>query len=273
MTSPFPQSALERALSSTCILGCLNMRNCFKLVKKWKVSLKRTRAAEEGRPAGHRCRNAAFQSHNASSHEEPGAARKYTCIKGDKSAWSAGLSLSRGRSISHELIDNARVFSDLSRDVARLIDEVGNATSKLVPPQAADHLDAHHFSLLASQVLKNVQRSSATCKHIDTVIADSVDRVRQGLIVMEQAGLQMLHVIDSVVQASEVTAFMGNTRQAAPDPEGDDDSELLLQESALAVQDLKCWALVLKRNLQTLRLSEPDEDSVAVQQIGDGTRG
>jgi hypothetical protein len=111
------------------------------------------------------------------------------------------------------------------------------------------------------------------------VIADSVDRIRQGLIVMEQAGLQMLHVIDSVVQASEVTAFMGNTRKAASQhapastSEENDDCELLLQESALAVQDLKCWALVLKRNLQTLRLSESDENNVAVQHIGDGTRG
>lgn len=257
------------------------MRNakCFKLVKRWRVSLKRTRAAEEGSVPGHRSRNAAFQTHSTSMHEQPGAARTYACIKGDKSAGMACSPLSRGRSIGHELIDNARVFSELSHDVVRLIDEVENTSSKLVSPLTADHQEAQHFSTLASQVLKNAQRGSITCKHIDAVIADSVDRIRQGIIVMEQAGFQMLHIIDSVIQSAEMTAFMGNSHQtaasyvsSAPDMDADD-SHLLQQEATLAVQDLKCWALVLKRNLQTLRLSEQDMDARAQWQLGDGTRG
>lgn len=257
------------------------MRNakCFKLVRNWRVSLKRTRTAEDGSGPGHRSRNAAFQTHTASSHEEPDAARKYACIKGSKSAALAGAPLYRGRSIGHELLDNARVFSELSHDVVRFIDEVENTSSKLVSPLAADHQEAQHFSMLASQVLKNAQRGSASCKHIDAVIADSVDRIRQGIIVMEQAGFQMLHVIDSVIQSAEMTAFMGNSHQTAamhvsstPHVE-DDDSDLLQQEAALAVQDLKSWALVLKRNLQQLRLSEQDESAGAVWQVGDGTRG
>ncbi|WP_188792907.1 hypothetical protein [Dyella nitratireducens] len=256
------------------------MRNakCFKLTRKWRVSLKRTRVAEDGGAPSHRCRNAAFQTHAACSHDEPGAAKKYTCIRGDKS--SGSFSLGRGRSIAFELVDNARVFSELSHDVVRLIDEVEHTTSKLFPSRAANFQEAHHFSLLANQVLKNAQRGSATCKQIDNVIADSVERIRQGLMVMEQAGVQMLQIIDSVIQASEVTAFMGKPHPAAsqhlasPEPyEEDDDSDLLLQESALAVQDLKCWALVLKRNLQTLRLSELDEHDVAIRQVSDGTMG
>lgn len=257
------------------------MRNakCFKLVKRWRVSLKRTRVAEEGSAPGHRSRNAAFQTHGSSSHEQPNAARKYACIRGDKSVGMVCSPLSKGRSIGHELIDNARVFSELSHDVVRLIDEVENTSSKLVSPLAADHQEVQHFSMLASQVLKNAQRGSITCKHIDAVIADSVDRIRQGIIVMEQAGFQMLHVIDAVIQSAEMTAFMGNSHQTAvphvsstPDMD-DDDSDLQQQEAALAVQDLKCWALVLKRNLQTLRLSERDVDARAVWQLGDGTRG
>ena len=255
------------------------MRNAkgFKLVRKWRVSLKRTRVAEEGSEPSHRCRNAAFQTHGMTSHEEPGAARKYTCIRGDKSAGPAGAPLGRGRSIAHELIDNARVFSELSHDVVRLIDEVENTASKLVPPPTADQ-QAQHFSPLANQVLKNAQRGAATCKHIDTVVTDCVDRVRQSMIVMEQAGLQMLHIIDSVIQGAEMTAFMGNTHQgvsqhsAAPDAEYDV-SSLLQQEAALAVQDLKCWALVLRRNLQALRLSEQDEGAPAMSRMADGTLG
>lgn len=259
------------------------MRNakCLKLARKWKVSLKRTRAAEEGGAPGHRSRNAAFQTHGASLNEEPGAAKKYACIRGDKSAGSACSTLGRGRSIAHELIDNARVFSELSHDVVRLIDEVENTTSKLITPHATDHQETQHFSTLAGQVLKNAQRGSASCKHINTVIADSVDRIRQGIIVLEQAGLQMLQIIDSVIQASEVTAFMGSARQAAPEyaptsvlDEEEADRDLLFQESALAVQDLKCWTLVLKRNLQVLRLSDHDEGVRTVQPwVGDGTTG
>lgn len=242
------------------------------------MSLKRTHAAEEGAEPGLRSRNAAFQTHSSSKHEEPGIAKKYTCIRGDKSSGSAGSPLTRGRSIAFELIDNARVFSELSHDVVRLIDEVENTASKLVSPLAVDHQDAQHFSSLASQVLKNAQRGSATCKHIDTVLADSVERIRQGMLVMEQAGLQMLHIVDSVIQGAEMTAFMGNTRpgvshqNAAPDEEYDV-SGLMQQEAALAVQDLKCWALVLKRNLQVLRLSDHDETALAEHQVGDGIRG
>lgn len=255
------------------------MRNtkCFKLIRKWKVSLKRTRAAKDGGAPSHRCRNAAFQSHTACTHEEEGAATRYACIRGDKSP--GALPSCRGRSIGYELIDNARVFSELSHDVVKLIDAVEQATSKLFPSHAADHQDTQHFSLLASQVLKHAQRGSATCKHIDSVIADSVDRVRQGIMVMEQAGVQMLQIIDSVIQAAEVTAFMGKPRQAASqrldasEPCEEEDGNLLQQESALAVQDLKSWVLVLKRNLQTLRLSERDECDCTVQQIGDGARG
>lgn len=252
------------------------MRNAkgFKLVRKWRVSLKRTRVAEEGDMPSHRCRNAAFQTHGA-MHEQPDTAKKYACIRGDKSA--ASMSLSRGRSIAHELIDNARVFSELSHDVVRLIDEVENTASKLVPPPTADQ-SAQHLSPLASQVLKNAQRGAATCKHIDAVVSDCVDRIRQGMIVMEQAGVQMLHIIDSVIQGAEMTAFMGNTQQGASQPCADPNAEydvrdLLQQEAALAVQDLKCWALVLKRNLQALRLSEQDEAVPAAPRIADGTLG
>lgn len=251
---------------------------CFKLVRNWKVSLKRSRAAESGGAPSHRCRNAAFQSHATCSHEEEGSPRKYTCIKGNKSPGS--LPLCRGRSIGYELVDHARVFSELSHDVVRLIDEVEHTTSKLFPSRATDYQDAQHFSLLSSQVLKHAQRGSATCKHIDAVIADSVDRIRQGIIVMEQAGLQMLQIIDSVIQASEVTAFMGKPGLAAAQPldtsgtYGEDEyRDLLLQENVLAVQDLKNWSLVLKRNLQALRLSEQDQCNCAVQQPSHGTKG
>jgi len=242
------------------------------------VSLKRTHVAEEGGEPGLRSRNAAFQTHGSSMHEEPGIAKKYTCIKGDKSSGSASSPLVRGRSIAFELIDNARVFSELSHNMVRLIDEVENTASKLVSPPTVDHQDAQHFSSLASQVLKNAQRGSATCKHIDAVLADSVDRIRQGMIVMEQAGLQMLHIVDSVIQGAEMTAFMGNAhpsasrQNAAPDEEYDV-SALMQQEAALAVQDLKCWALVLKRNLQALRLSDHDDAAFAEHQISDGIRG
>lgn len=251
---------------------------CFKLVRNWKVSLKRSRAADGGGAPSHRCRNAAFQSHATCSHEEEGSPRKYTCIKGDKSPGS--LPLCRGRSIGYELVDHARVFSVLSHDVVRLIDEVEHTTSKLFPSRAADYQDEQHFSLLASQVLKHAQRGSATCKHIDAIIADSVDRIRQGIIVMEQAGVQMLQIIDSVIQASEVTAFMGKPSLAAAQPidtsgsYGEDEyRDLLLQENVLAVQDLKNWALVLKRNLQALRLSEQDQCDCAVQQVSQSTKG
>lgn len=255
------------------------MRNAkgFKLVRKWRVSLKRTRVAEEGDVPSHRCRNAAFQTHSGAMHEQPDTAKKYACIRGDKSVAAASVSFSRGRSIAHELIDNARVFSELSHDVVRLIDEVENTASKLVPPPTIDQV-AQHFSPLASQVLKNAQRGAATCKHIDAVVSDCVDRIRQGMIVMEQAGVQMLHIIDSVIQGAEMTAFMGNTQQSASQPCADPNAEydvsgLLQQEAALAVQDLKCWALVLKRNLQALRLSEQDEATPATPRIADGTLG
>ena len=257
------------------------MRNakCFKRVMNWRVSLKRTRAAEEGSAPGYRSRNAAFQTHAASSHEDPDASRKYVCIKGNKLAGQAGAPFYRGRSIGHEMLDNARVFSGLSHDVIRLIDEVENTASKLVS-HAADQQEAQHFSTLASQVLKNAQRGSASCKHIDAVIADSVDRIRQGIIVMEQAGIQMLQIIDSVIQGAEMTAYMENARQSASPhapacmtDADDEDGNLLQQEAALAVQDLKCWALVLKRNLQLLRLSEYDEEVGTACQVGDGTLG
>lgn len=255
------------------MLGVPQMRyaKCFKQVRQWKVSLKRTRVAADGGTPSHRSRNAGFQSHAACSQEQQPSPRTYACIKGNKSPGS--LPLCRGRSIGYELVDNARVFSELSHDVVRLIDEVEHTTSKLFPSRAADYQDEQHFSLLASQVLKHAQRGSATCKHIDAIIADSVDRIRQGVIVMEQAGLQMLQIIDAVTQASEVTAFMGKPGLAAAQPldasgsYGEDEyRDLLLQENVMAVQDLKNWALVLKRNLQALRLSEQDQCDCAVQQ-------
>ena len=90
----------------------------------------------------------------------------------------------------------------------------------------------------------------------------------------------MLQIIDSVIQAAEVTAFMGKPNQAVSqrvDPaepyDEDDEGNLLQQESALAVQDLKSWALVLKRNLQTLRLSDRDDCACTVSQVDDGARG
>ena len=242
---------------------------CFKLVRKWRVSLQRARAAKE---AGNR---AGGQTRSVRSHGAPGAAHKSACTRTDQSGGSNCPALNRGRSVSYELLDNARVFSELSHDVLRLIDEVENTSSKLVSSPGMDHQETQRFSNLAGQVLQNAQRGSATCKQINAVITDSVDRIRQGIIVMEQAGMQMLQIIDAVVQGAEVGTFIGNTHQA-PSPHScaradDSESELLQQEASLAVQDLKSWSLVLKRNLQVLRLSGHDDDIAAAWLVGDGT--
>jgi len=247
------------------------MRNtkCFRLVKKWRVSFKRVRAA---RDKSARDKNAAARR----SGRGPEAAVSDACLRGAKPAGPGCFAGSRGRSVSYELLDNARVFSELSHGVLRLIDQVENLSSRLVSPSGMDHQGTLRVSTLANQVLKNTRHGSATCKQISAVITDSVDRIGQGLIVMEQAGFQMLQIIDAVIQGAEVTAFTSSARPA-PSPHvcttqtgaHDSDSEFLQQEVTVAVQDLKSWSLVLKRNLQVLQLSGHDDDFDAAWLAGE----
>ena len=125
----------------------------------------------------------------------------------------------RGGSVVSHVIDTMGSITASSKkivDIIGVIDGIAFQTNILALNAAVEAARAGEqgrgFAVVAAEVRNLAQRSAAAAKEIKTLIGDSVDKVREGSNLVEQAGVTMEEVVASV---RRVTDIMGEITSAS----------------------------------------------------------
>ena len=119
----------------------------------------------------------------------------------------------RGGSVVSHVIDTMGSITDSSKkivDIIGVIDGIAFQTNILALNAAVEAARAGEqgrgFAVVASEVRNLAQRSAAAAKEIKALIGDSVDKVREGSTLVEQAGVTMEEVVASVRRVTDIMA-------------------------------------------------------------------
>jgi len=125
----------------------------------------------------------------------------------------------RGGSVVSHVIDTMGSITASSKkivDIIGVIDGIAFQTNILALNAAVEAARAGEqgrgFAVVASEVRNLAQRSAAAAKEIKQLIGDSVEKVREGSNLVEQAGVTMEEVVASV---RRVTDIMGEITSAS----------------------------------------------------------
>jgi methyl-accepting chemotaxis protein len=125
----------------------------------------------------------------------------------------------RGGSVVSHVIDTMGSITASSKkivDIIGVIDGIAFQTNILALNAAVEAARAGEqgrgFAVVASEVRNLAQRSAGAAKEIKALIGDSVDKVREGSTLVEQAGVTMEEVVASV---RRVTDIMGEITSAS----------------------------------------------------------
>ena len=140
-------------------------------------------------------------------------------VQANKLATKASEVAVRGGSVVQHVVDTMGAINDSSRkivDIISVIDGIAFQTNILALNAAVEAARAGEqgrgFAVVASEVRSLAQRSAAAAKEIKTLIGDSVEKVKEGSNLVEQAGVTMEEVVMSV---KRVTDIMGEIMSAS----------------------------------------------------------
>ena len=170
----------------------------------------------------------------------------------------------KGGEVVAQVVDTMKGINDSSRrivDIISVIDGIAFQTNILALNAAVEAARAGEqgrgFAVVASEVRSLAQRSAAAAKEIKGLITDSVDRVGQGTVLVDQAGATMTEIVTSI---RRVTDIMGEISAASVEQasgvaqvgeavtqmdQATQQNSALVEESAAAAESLKAQAEAL----------------------------
>ena len=185
----------------------------------------------------------------------------------------------RGGSVVSHVIDTMGSITASSKkivDIIGVIDGIAFQTNILALNAAVEAARAGEqgrgFAVVASEVRNLAQRSAAAAKEIKTLIGDSVDKVREGSTLVQQAGVTMEEVVASV---RRVTDIMGEITSASQEQsigianvnhtilemdETTQQNAALVEEAAAAAASMQGQAAKLARVVSVFKLDQEAAD-------------
>jgi methyl-accepting chemotaxis protein len=181
----------------------------------------------------------------------------------------------RGGAVVSHVIATMGSITDSSRkivDIIGVIDGIAFQTNILALNAAVEAARAGEqgrgFAVVASEVRNLAQRSAAAAKEIKLLIGDSVDKVREGSTLVEQAGVTMEEVVASVRRVtdimSEITA--ASVEQSAGIAQVNDtivqmdqttqQTAAMVEEAAAAAASMQQQAARLARAVSVFKLNQ-----------------
>jgi methyl-accepting chemotaxis protein len=135
-------------------------------------------------------------------------------------AVSASEMATKGGGVVGEVISTMNAINASSSkivDIISVIDAIAFQTNILALNAAVEAARAGEqgrgFAVVASEVRNLAQRSAVAAKEIKMLIADSVEKVGQGSRLVEQAGITMSEVVDSVKRVTDIVSEISAASQ------------------------------------------------------------
>jgi methyl-accepting chemotaxis protein len=179
-------------------------------------------------------------------------------------AQSASTVAIKGGNAVGQVVETMKGINDASRkisDIISVIDGIAFQTNILALNAAVEAARAgdqgRGFAVVASEVRSLAGRSAAAAKEIKTLINTSVERVEQGMALVEHAGTTMTEVVNSI---RGVTAIMGEISAASNEQSqgvsqvGEAVSQMdhVTQQNAALVEEISAAASCLNSQAQEL---------------------
>lgn len=128
-------------------------------------------------------------------------------------ATSASAVAVQGGDVVTQVVSTMRGINEASRrisDITGVIDGIAFQTNILALNAAVEAARAGEqgrgFAVVASEVRLLARRSAEAAREIKELIGESVDRVEQGAVLVDQAGTTMSEVVRSIRQVSEIVS-------------------------------------------------------------------
>jgi methyl-accepting chemotaxis protein len=189
----------------------------------------------------------------------------------------------RGGEVVAQVVDTMKGINDSSRkiaDIISVIDGIAFQTNILALNAAVEAARAGEqgrgFAVVASEVRSLAQRSAEAAKEIKTLINASVERVEQGSVLVDQAGITMTEVVSSIRRVTEIvgdisaasaqqSSGVSQVGQAVSQmDQATQQNAALVEESAAAAQSLKGQAQQLVQSVAVFKLASGAASTAAV---------
>jgi methyl-accepting chemotaxis protein len=179
-------------------------------------------------------------------------------------AMNASTVAVRGGEVVSEVVETMKGINESSRkisDIISVIDGIAFQTNILALNAAVEAARAGEqgrgFAVVASEVRNLAGRSADAAKEIKTLINASVERVERGTALVDQAGVTMTEVVDSI---RRVTDIMGEISAASNEQatgvaqvgEGVAQMDQVTQQNAALVEQMAAAASSLKAQAEDL---------------------
>ena len=180
----------------------------------------------------------------------------------------------KGGEVVSQVVDTMKGINDSSKkiaDIIGVIDGIAFQTNILALNAAVEAARAGEqgrgFAVVASEVRSLAGRSAEAAKEIKSLIGASVERVQQGSTLVDQAGVTMTEVVNSI---QRVTDIMGEISAASSEQStgvsqiGEAVTQMdqvtqqnaaLVEESAAAAESLKMQAEQLVQSVAVFKLA------------------
>jgi methyl-accepting chemotaxis protein len=196
--------------------------------------------------------------------------------QGNQLAMNASSVAVQGGEVVSQVVDTMKGINEASRkiaDIISVIDGIAFQTNILALNAAVEAARAGEqgrgFAVVASEVRSLAGRSAQAAKEIKTLIDDSVSRVEQGTMLVDEAGATMTEVVSAI---KRVTDIMGEISAASTEQsqgvsqvgEAVTQMDQATQQNAALVEEMAAAAGSLKSQSQEL------VQTVAVFKLGAG---
>ncbi|MDY7579727.1 methyl-accepting chemotaxis protein [Herbaspirillum sp. RTI4] len=188
-------------------------------------------------------------------------------------AVSASRVAKDGGEVVGQVVSTMSAINDSSRkivDIISVIDGIAFQTNILALNAAVEAARAGEqgrgFAVVASEVRSLAQRSAAAAREIKILIGDSVDKVATGSKLVEQAGVTIGEVVDSVKRVTDIVAEISAAGQEQSGGIGEvnraithmdeatQQNAALVEQAAAAAQSLQDQAATLAQLVSIFKL-------------------
>jgi methyl-accepting chemotaxis protein len=199
-----------------------------------------------------------------------------TARKANQLAMSASSVAIKGGEVVGQVVQTMKGINDSSRkisDIISVIDGIAFQTNILALNAAVEAARAgdqgRGFAVVASEVRSLAGRSAEAAKEIKSLIGASVERVEQGTTLVDQAGVTMTDLVDSIKRVTDLMSEISaaSSEQAAGVSqvgEAVTQMDQVTQQNAALVEEMAAAASSLKSQAGEL------VQTVAIFKIGAG---